>query len=68
MYRDLLRPAAYFGPSGDTLYIYSGIPYGLNAIIGLPGETREMVFETIELIRKIEGYDGVGVGIFIRGV
>ena len=43
----------------------SSIPYGLNAIIGLPGETREMVFETIELIRKIEGYDGIGVSIFI---
>ena len=43
----------------------SGIPYGLNAIIGLPGETREMVFETIELIRQIEGYDGIGVSIFI---
>lgn len=43
----------------------SGIPYGLNAIIGLPGETRAMVFETIELIRNIKGYDGVGVSIFI---
>tara|TARA_B100000287_G_scaffold428306_1_gene479487 strand:- start:1995 stop:3548 length:1554 start_codon:yes stop_codon:yes gene_type:complete len=43
----------------------SGIPYGLNVIIGLPGETRKMVFETIELIRKIEGYDGIGVSIFI---
>ena len=43
----------------------SNIPYGLNAIIGLPGETREMVFETVELIRKIEGYDGIGVSIFI---
>ena len=43
----------------------SNIPYGLNAIIGLPGETKEMVFETIDLIRKIEGYDGIGVSIFI---
>ena len=43
----------------------SNIPYGLNAIIGLPGETRDMVFETIELIREIEGYDGIGVSIFI---
>ena len=43
----------------------SGIPYGLNAIIGLPGETREMVFQTIEMIRQLEGYDGVGVSIFI---
>lgn len=43
----------------------SNIPYGLNAIIGLPGETRDMVFETIDLIRNIEGYDGIGVSIFI---
>ena len=43
----------------------SNIPYGLNAIIGLPGETKQMVFETIELIREIEGYDGIGVSIFI---
>ena len=43
----------------------SNIPYGLNAIIGLPGETRDMVFKTIDLIRKIQGYDGIGVSIFI---
>ena len=43
----------------------SGIPYGLNAIMGFPGETRKMVFETIELIREIKGYDGIGVFIFI---
>lgn len=43
----------------------SGIPYGLNAIIGMPGETRDMVFETVDLIRDIGGYDGLGVSIFI---
>ena len=59
-------------PIKDEVYIEkskilnaSGIPYGLNAIMGFPGETREMVFETIELIRKIKGYDGIGVFIFI---
>lgn len=42
-----------------------GIPYGLNVIIGMPHETREMVFETIELVRAFGGYDGLGVSIFI---
>ena len=43
----------------------SGIPYGLNVIIGLPHETKEMVFETIELVRRFGGYDGIGIAIFI---
>ncbi len=43
----------------------SSIPYGLNVIIGLPDETREMVFETVDLVRSIQGYDGIGVSIFI---
>lgn len=42
-----------------------GIPYGLNVIIGLPHETEEMVFETIDLVKKFGGYDGIGVSIFI---
>ena len=62
----LLRPISnqvYYEKS--KILNNSGIPYGLNAIIGLPGETRKMVFETIELIRQIQGYDGIGVSIFI---
>lgn len=43
----------------------SGIPYGLNVIIGLPHETREHVFETVELVREFGGYDGIAVAIFI---
>ena len=43
----------------------SGIPYGLNVIIGLPHETREMVFETIDVVRRFSGYDGIGIAIFI---
>lgn len=43
----------------------SGIPYGLNAIIGMPNETREMVLETAKLCRDIGGYDGLGVSMFI---
>ena len=43
----------------------SGIPYGLNVIIGLPNETTEMVFETIDIVKKFAGYDSLGVSIFI---
>lgn len=43
----------------------SGIPYGLNAIIGMPNETKEMVLETAKLCKNIQGYDGLGVSIFI---
>ena len=43
----------------------SGIPYGLNVIIGMPFETEQMVFETIKLVKKFGGYDGLGVSIFI---
>jgi anaerobic magnesium-protoporphyrin IX monomethyl ester cyclase len=43
----------------------SDIPYGLNVIIGMPGETREMVFESVRMIKKMKGYDGIGVSIFI---
>lgn len=42
-----------------------GISYGLNIIIGMPDETKEMVFETIDLVKRFGGYDGVGVSIFI---
>ena len=42
-----------------------GIPYGLNVIIGLPHETESMVFETVDLVKKFAGYDGIGVSIFI---
>lgn len=43
----------------------SGIPYGLNVIIGLPHETRELVMETIDLVKKFGGNDGIAVAIFI---
>ena len=43
----------------------SGIPYGLNVIIGMPDETKSMVMDTAELCKQIGGYDGIGVSIFI---
>jgi len=42
----------------------SEIPYTINLIVGFPGETREMVMETIELVRRIPGYDTLTVSIF----
>ncbi len=34
-----------------------GIPFSVNNIVGLPGETRELAFDTIELNRKINSDD-----------
>lgn len=42
----------------------SGIPYSVNVIIGYPYETRDMVFDGIRLIKQIEGYDSVSIGVF----
>ena len=42
----------------------SGIAFSLNVIIGMPGETRELVMDTVELIRSIEKYDALTVSIF----
>ena len=42
----------------------SGISYSVNLIIGFPGETRELVMDTVELTRLIKGYDTLTVSIF----
>ena len=42
----------------------SGIPFSINNIIGFPDETRDLIFKTIELNRKIKGYDAITVSIF----
>lgn len=42
----------------------SGIAFSLNVIIGMPGETRELVMDTVELIRSVPGYDSLTVSIF----
>ena len=41
-----------------------GIPWNFNVILGLPGETRELVMDTVEICRQIRGYDSLGVSIF----
>jgi radical SAM superfamily enzyme YgiQ (UPF0313 family) len=42
----------------------SGIPYSVNAIIGFPHETRELIVETIELCRRLADPDNITVHIF----
>ena len=43
----------------------SNIPYSLNAIIGMPFETRDLILETASLIREFKGHDGVLISKFI---
>ena len=40
------------------------IAFSINNIIGFPDETRELIFETIELNRQLWGYDSLSVSIF----
>lgn len=42
----------------------SQIPFSVNLIIGFPGETRDLVMDTVELVRQISGYDSLTVSIF----
>ena len=42
-----------------------GIPYSMNNIIGFPGETRDLIFETIELNRQIPAYDALTASVFV---
>jgi anaerobic magnesium-protoporphyrin IX monomethyl ester cyclase len=42
----------------------SKIAFSINLIIGFPGETRELVMDTVELVRSVQGYDALTVSIF----
>ena len=42
----------------------SGVNFSVNLIIGFPGETRELIMDTIELVRCIDGFDTITVSIF----
>ncbi len=42
----------------------SGVAFSINGIIGFPGETRELMFETIELFRQVRGFDALTISIF----
>ncbi|MFH1589680.1 MAG: radical SAM protein [archaeon] len=41
-----------------------GIPYSVNVILGMPYETRDLVFDTIQLNRELGGFDSVAPNIF----
>ena len=41
-----------------------GIPFSLNLIIGMPGETRDLIMDTVRFSRTIIGYDTITVSIF----
>ena len=43
----------------------SGIPFSVNNIVGFPGETRELIFDSINLIKQIKGYDSLSVTVFV---
>jgi len=43
----------------------SGIPYTINILIGMPYETRELVFETLDLIKEIDSWDALSVNTFV---
>lgn len=42
----------------------SGIAFSMDVIVGSPGETRELVMDSVELIRSIKGYDALTVSVF----
>lgn len=42
----------------------SGLVFSVNNIIGFPDETRELIFDTINLNRQFSGYDSLTVSIF----
>jgi len=42
----------------------SGISFSINLIIGMPGETRELVMDTVELARSLKGFDTITSFIF----
>lgn len=44
--------------------VEAGIPFSVNLIIGFPGETRELVEDTVRFTKNILGYDTVTCSIF----
>lgn len=43
----------------------SGIPYTLNVLVGMPYETRELLFDSIRLVRAINTFDSLSVNVFV---
>jgi len=42
-----------------------GIPYTVNNIVGMPYETRELLFDSIEFIRQINTWDALSINTFV---
>jgi anaerobic magnesium-protoporphyrin IX monomethyl ester cyclase len=42
----------------------SGIAFSIDVMVGMPGETRELVMDSVELIRSLRGFDALTVSIF----
>ena len=57
-------------PTNKTLLKYLGqiadsdIAFSVNTMIGFPGESRDMAFDTIEFCRELRGFDAMTVSIF----
>lgn len=47
----------------DTI-VESGIAFSVNLIIGFPGESRELVMDTVRFVKTITGFDTVTISIF----
>jgi radical SAM superfamily enzyme YgiQ (UPF0313 family) len=43
----------------------SGIPFTLNILVGMPYETRELLFDSIRLCREIHTFDSLSVNVFV---
>ncbi len=43
----------------------SGIPYTLNVLVGMPYETRDLLFDSIRLCRAIGRFDSLSVNVFV---
>ena len=41
------------------------IPFTLNILVGMPFETRELIFDSVDLIRNIGSFDSLSVNIFV---
>jgi len=50
--------------AGGRIVAESGIPFSMDVLIGLPFETRELLFDSVEIIRRIPGYDALTISIF----
>jgi anaerobic magnesium-protoporphyrin IX monomethyl ester cyclase len=42
----------------------SEIAFSINLIIGFPGETRDLIMDTVRFVKQIRGYDAITVSMF----